>query len=35
MLEIGEEFFGDAESADALPAIRSWTAGLFDDLDVH
>ena len=35
MREIGEESFGDAESADALPAIRSWTAGLFDDLDVH
>jgi pimeloyl-ACP methyl ester carboxylesterase len=26
-------FFGDASSPDALSAVRSWTAGLFDDLD--
>lgn len=29
------EFFGDAENADALPAIRAWTAALFGDLDAQ
>jgi pimeloyl-ACP methyl ester carboxylesterase len=29
------EFFGDAENADALPAIRAWTAALFADLDAQ
>src|SRR5262249_31253177 len=29
------EFFGDAENADALPAIRAWTAALFRDLDAQ
>jgi haloalkane dehalogenase len=27
------QFFGDAHQPDALPAIRAWTAGLFDALD--
>lgn len=27
------QFFGDAGSPDALPAIRSWTAALFDQLE--
>lgn len=29
------EFFGDADNADALPAIRAWTAALFGDLDTQ
>jgi haloalkane dehalogenase len=29
------QFFGDAEHADALPAIRAWTAALFGDLDAQ
>jgi haloalkane dehalogenase len=29
------QFFGDAEQADALPAIRAWTAALFADLDAQ
>ncbi len=27
------QFFGDADQPDALAAIRTWTAGLFEDLD--
>lgn len=29
------QFFGGADNADALPAIRSWTAALFGDLDTQ
>jgi haloalkane dehalogenase len=29
------QFFGDADNPDALAAIRSWTAALYDELDRH
>jgi pimeloyl-ACP methyl ester carboxylesterase len=29
------QFFGDTSNPDALVAIRSWTAGLFDDLNAQ